>query len=328
MLAKVAERIYWTARYLERIENTARIINVYDQLLYDLPTEVNISWYSLIELSGLEPTYKATGDSKLESEVVHFLISDTNNPGSIICNLNMIRENVRTTRDVLPEQSWEQVNEFSHYLKTHLEDGKNRKSRHSFLKHIVGRCQRLHGLLYSSMSRDNAWHFLSLGRDLERADMATRTVESGATALIVENGDASINLHQVVWGHVLRSAEASGSYRRTIQGPVSGEDVTHFLLSDDQFPRSAAFCLRSIQQGTSLLPRGDKLSEETLNILMYSLAQSAKSRTPLELRQFLDGLQIEINELHWIITKLWFGYQQSELEALEIDQSVDLAPVA
>lgn len=62
MLAKVAERIYWTARYLERIENTARIINVYDQLLYDLPTEVNISWYSLIELSGLEPTYKATGD--------------------------------------------------------------------------------------------------------------------------------------------------------------------------------------------------------------------------------------------------------------------------
>lgn len=328
MLAKVAERIYWTARYLERIENTARIINVYDQLLYDLPTEVNISWYSLIELSGLEPTYKAIGDSRLESDVVHFLISDTHNPGSIICNLNMIRENVRTTRDVLPEQTWEQVNEFSHYLKTHLADGKDRKSRHSFLKHIVGRCQRLHGLLYSSMSRDNAWHFLCLGRDLERADMATRTVESGATALIVENGDASINLHQVVWGHVLRSAEASGSYRKTIQGPVSGEDVTHFMLSDDQFPRSAAFSLRSIQAGASILPRGDKLSEQTLNILINSLANSAKSRTPIELREYLDGLQIEINELHWIITKLWFGYQQFELEALEVEQSVELAPIA
>jgi len=328
MLAKVAERIYWIARYLERIENTARIIDVYDQLLYDLPTEVNISWYSLIELSGLEPEYKSFSDLRLEADVVHFLISDTNNPGSIICNLNMIRENVRTTRDVLPEQTWEQINEFNHYLKTHLADGKNRKSRHSFLKHIVGRCQRLHGLLFSSMSRDNAWQFLSLGRDIERADMATRTVESGATALIVKNGDASINLHQVVWGHVLRSAEASGSYRKTVQGPVSGDDVTHFLLSDDQFPRSAAFCLRSIQQGATILPRGDKLYEHTLNILMGPLSQSAISRTPVKLREYLDELQVEISELHWIITKLWFGYQQFELEALEVDKSSELEPVA
>jgi len=318
MLAKVAERIYWVARYLERIENTARIIDVYDQLLYDLPTEVSISWYSLIELNGLEKVYANTEGLKKESDVIQFLISDLNNPSSIASNLKMIRENVRTTRDVLPEQTWEQVNEFNYYLLSHLHDGNVRHTRHSFLKHIVGRCQRLQGLLNSTMAHDEAWRFFSLGRDIERADMTTRIVDSGATALIAENGDASINLEQVIWGHVLRSAEASSSYRRIVRGPVSGKDVTSFLLADDQFPRSVAFCIREMRESASQLPHGEKLSSEAMRLLLGTLSEAVSNRSALSLRDFINQLQIEISDLHNIVAQSWFGYQNFENDLFEL----------
>lgn len=318
MLAKVAERVYWISRYLERIENTARIIDVYDQLLYDLPTEVSISWYSLIELSGLEQPYAETPGLKCESDVIQFLISDLSNPSSIASNLKMIRENVRTTRDVLPEQTWEQINEFNYYLLSHLHDGNVRHTRHSFLKHIVGRCQRLHGLLTSTMAHDEAWQFLRLGRDIERADMSTRIIDSGAAALIEENGEASINLEQVIWGHVLRSAEASSSYRRIIRGPVSGEDVISFLLADDQFPRSVAFCIREMRESASQLPHGERLSSEAMRLLLGTLSEAITNRSALSLRDYINQLQIEISDLHNIIAQRWFGYQSFEDDLFEL----------
>lgn len=318
MLAKVAERVYWSARYLERIENTARIIDVYDKLLFDLPTEVSISWYSLVQLCGLEDTFAQTQSGHSESEVVQFLISDVSNQSSIATNLKLIRENVRTTRDVLPEQTWEQINEFNYYLLSNLHDCNLRHKRHSFLKHVVGRCQRLNGLLTSTMAHDEAWQFLRLGRDVERADMSTRIVDSGAAALIDGIGESSINLEQVIWGHVLRSAEASSSYRRIIRGPVCGEDVISFLLSDEKFPRSVAFCLREVRESASQLPNGERLSSDAMRLLLGKLSQSITDRSTLSLRDYINQLQIEISSLHNIIEESWFGYQSFDDDLFQL----------
>lgn len=308
MLAKVANRLYWVARYLERIESTARIINVYDQLLYDLPSEVNISWYSLIELSGLELSYDKTGGSKSERDVVQFLVSDPYNPSSIISNLRSIRENVRTTRDVLPEQSWEQINEFHHYLLSHLSEGRSRHTRHAFLKHIVGRCQRLNGLLLSSMAHDQAWQFLRLGRDIERADMTTRIVDSGAAALTSNEVHTSVNLEQVIWGHVLRSAEAASSYRRIIRGPVSREHVPMFLMTNEHFPRTVVFCMKQMLHSANQLPDGRELSLSTQSALQHRFPHSIPEYSAFELREYINDLQIEISELHDLVVKTWFVF--------------------
>ncbi len=98
MLSKVAERVYWTARYIERVESTARMISIYDKLLFDLPRSVKITWYNLIVINSLESDFSDRYSVRDERNVVKFLIADENNPGSIVSSLTAIRENVRTTR--------------------------------------------------------------------------------------------------------------------------------------------------------------------------------------------------------------------------------------
>src|SRR5690554_4031656 len=109
MLSKVAERLYWAARYLERVENTARLVSVYDKLLFDLPQDVNISWYSLVELNSATDLFHERYRIQDEHNVVKFTLADDTNPGSMLSALDLLRENIRTSRDVLPVESWEHI---------------------------------------------------------------------------------------------------------------------------------------------------------------------------------------------------------------------------
>ena len=109
MLSRVAENLYWMARYLERAENTARLITVNANLLLDLPKTVQPGWEPLIEITGSAEIFHANYQQPDERSVVKFLIADTVNPGSILSSLVAARENVRTVRDFMPRETWEQV---------------------------------------------------------------------------------------------------------------------------------------------------------------------------------------------------------------------------
>ena len=111
MLSRVAERIYWCARYLERVENTARLVSVYDNLLFDLPHDFNIGWYNLITINSGEQAFDERYKIRDERNVVKFLLADDTNFSSMLVSLKMVRENMRTTRDVVPQETWELINE-------------------------------------------------------------------------------------------------------------------------------------------------------------------------------------------------------------------------
>ena len=256
MLSKVAERVYWTARYLERVENTARLIQVYDNLLFDLPRNVDLSWYNLITLNSQQIDFEDRYKVHDERNVIKFLVGDESNPSSIVSSLALIRENVRTTRDVVPEETWELTNELSLYVQENLQQGINRSKRHQFLDGVVKGCQQILGLLYGTMPHDAAWYFLRLGRNLERADMTTRIVDAGVAAVLsLEEDDTVVNSRQIIWGNVLRSAGADQSYRRTVRTSVKGEAVLNYLLEDPAFPRSIHHCLAAIADSAAKLPR-------------------------------------------------------------------------
>ena len=112
MLSRVAETIYWVGRYLERAENTARLINVNTNLMLDLPKGIALGWEPLIHMLGCEAAYDERHDEVTERRVVNFLISDESNPGSILSTLSYARENARTIREVLPREAWEELNSF------------------------------------------------------------------------------------------------------------------------------------------------------------------------------------------------------------------------
>ena len=183
MLARVAERVYWLARYVERAENTARLLNVYSNLLLDLPRGTRLGWESLIDIIGNREQFFEHYKEANTQNVTRFILNDPRNP-SCICNvLAFARENARTTREVLPSDAWEKINEL--YLRAEDTTGKRlpRAIQYQLLRGVIDQAQMLNGMLRGTMSRTQAFEFLMIGRFLERADMTTRIVDVGTGSL-------------------------------------------------------------------------------------------------------------------------------------------------
>ncbi|WP_312914369.1 alpha-E domain-containing protein [Candidatus Competibacter phosphatis] len=183
MLSRVAQNIYWMARQIERAEDTARIINVNSNLLLDLPRNTTFGWLPLIFIVGAEKLFFEKDPNRLadETAVVKFLISDRDNPGSIISSLAAARENLRTTRDTVPQDAWEQVNGLYIYARDHVP---TRRGRFEFMRRVIHGAQQINGMLSGAMSRTAAYDFVRLGRYLERADMTTRILDVRSANLL------------------------------------------------------------------------------------------------------------------------------------------------
>lgn len=306
MLSKVAERVYWTARYLERVENTARLVNIYDKLLFDLPRSVKISWYTLIVINDLEYEFGTRYAVRDERNVVKFLLGDKSSPCSVVSSLHAIRENVRTTRDVVLGETWELVNELCLCVNGNIQQGINRSQRHNFLEEIIKGCQQIWGLLYGNMPHDSAWAFLRLGRNIERADMTTRNLAAG-TAIIREmkNDDNAVNSSQIVWGTILRSLNADQSYRRCMRTSISAVPVVNYLLENEEFPRAIAHCLNVMLDSSGKLPRTGAVLIQLLDIqkLFKEIDYGALDES---FGSYLNEFQIRLAALHHVIGETWF----------------------
>lgn len=307
MLSKVAERIYWTGRYIERAESTARLLSIYDKLLFDMPRQVNLGWYNLITINNLEESFEERYSVQDERNVVKFLLGDETNPSSVLSSLMAVRENVRTTRDVVPAEAWELINETTQYVQENLQQGINRTNRHDFLDHLINACLQIIGLMSVSMPRDEGWEMLQLGQYLERADMTTRNIDAGVAAIIqVQDDDFAVNSRQIIWGNVLRSLNADQPFRRAMRSSIKGEAVVPFLMADPHFPRSAGFCLSEMIEAAEALPRAEKVIKEIRKLHRAVMACGEDGGHGQEFRDELNELQITIRNLHFLIGRTWF----------------------
>src|SRR5688572_31020799 len=265
MLARVVENVYWLSRYLERAENTARIIGVNTNLLLDLPGGIAPGWLPLVDISGNRAEYDARSQGKAahgeERDVVHFLIADRDNPGSICSSLTAARENARTLREILPTECWELLNQFFAEFSKDLATGINKRTRFEFLKRIVITLQTIAGMLDGTMNRNDAHTFLWLGRNLERADMTSRIVDVRSAQLLPAETPELRPFESVQWMSVLKSLSGYQMYRLRMRTRVKRTDVLQFLLRDDQFPRSCQFCVMQLERSLNELPRSEDVLE-------------------------------------------------------------------
>ena len=147
LLARVAERLYWGARYVERAEDTARIIRAYHELVVDFPGDVMLRWEPLAAIAGNVVAFEfADDDYSGELAVLHFLIADRLNAGSITSCVAASRENLRTTREVIPREAWQTINALSHYVAAGASIGVRRQHRDRFLSRVVDDSRRLDGV--------------------------------------------------------------------------------------------------------------------------------------------------------------------------------------
>ena len=260
MLSSVAERLYWMSRYLERSENVARLIQSYNHLIFDIPIGAEPDWFILIEVLDANETFNRVISERTEANVHRFLISRTTISNSITYSINSARENARTTRDVLPEDVWEEANHLHIYASENASKSIGRRSRLVFLEEIIKRLQALNGLMESSLLRDDAYRFISIGRKIERADMTARILKV-AGGDIISRENQHVDLQPFLWGAVLDALYAKSAFRR-IKGPViSKEQTLDFVLNSTDFPRSIAYCINDIDREVANLPENSELKK-------------------------------------------------------------------
>jgi len=309
MLSRVANNIYWTSRYLERAENTARIVNVHGNMLLDLPSRLGVGWEPLLAITGSGELFYRHFRNADERNVVRFLLTDTRNPGSILMALASARENLRTTRDIIPRESWEAVNDCHRFARERTESI-SKRNRYEFTKNIMRVIQQICGFLDGAMSRDLAYSFVRLGRYLERADMTSRVLDVRAANLLppVDRGDEASQdpLANTQWMSVLKSVTAYQMYRQHMRFRVTGPDVLKFLLQNREFPRAFLFCMDQLEGVLQELPQPEAALRRVARLQRRVQSADVHALAERGLHEFIDELQIGLGELHGDIDALYF----------------------
>lgn len=322
MLARTVENVYWLARYLERAENTARLISVNTHLLLDLPAGFAPGWLPLVDITGNRALFDSSHKRAEERDVVHFLIADRNNPGSIVSSLDLARENARTLRDVLPSEAWEELNRFFMEFSEALPSGLSRRTRFDFLKRTVLMSQTLTGMLEGTMSRNDAYTFMMLGRNLERADMSSRIIDVRSAQLLPADATELRPFDTIQWMSVLRSLSGYEMYRLGRRTRVNRTDVLEFVLRDEQFPRSCLLCLLQMELCLHGLPRSAGSRDALLAACRFLAAADLAALDQPGLHELIDRLQLHITAVHGTIAGDYFpspgrspGQQQLQRQA-------------
>ena len=306
MLSRVANNLYWLARYLERAENTARLINVNSHLLLDLPSKVKLGWEPIVDILSFRDTFYETYKDVDEKSVINFMVVDKNNPGAILTSLKSARENARTIKEIIPREAWEQINALYLFVTENQKDAFTRRSRYAYLNKIILANQTITGLLAGTMSHDEAYAFVRLGRNLERADMSTRIIDVRSATLLSEIESELPAFSNIQWMGVLKSMTAYQMYRREVRVRINREDVLTFLLTNPRFPRSLVHAIEQIERAVTELPNSKDTVEKTSRVKSYLLNAKPATLKQEKLHEFIDDMQLGLIEIDKQIEDSYF----------------------
>lgn len=256
MLSRTADSLYWLARYLERAENTARLLEVTHNLsLMPVSADPATELASALEISGGTELYRdihgKAGSKPAPGTVLHFFVFEARNPGSILSCLKGARDNAHAVRGSLTAEVWECVNatwlEMSRLTPEALDD----MGAGVFFDRIKERSHLFRGAAYGTMMRNDAFRFLRLGTFIERADNTARMLDFKYSRA-GDAGGASLAAEYYRWTALLRALGAFEAYQALFHDRVRAEHVAELLILNPVVPRSLNACLREI---SDILPQ-------------------------------------------------------------------------
>jgi uncharacterized alpha-E superfamily protein len=307
MLARAAQNLYWMARYLERAENTARLINSTTDVLLDLPHGASLGWDTLISAVGLDELYGKQYTQANEDSIMRFMIEDEDNPSSIMSCVKYARENTRTLRELLPEDLWECINSLYLYLRDHANLATtSRRERYLVLNNVIAKRHAIVGLISGVMAHDMAYQFIRLGRNIERADMTTRILDINFAVSIPEDMALYEMSVERLWMSTLKALSAYQTYRRLKAVHVSSKNVIEFLINDESFPRSLLYCLNEMESCLRVVPFSETVLNTVRNSRMNLLRLLSGNLQSDELHVLLDLTQKDLGEINSALNKQYF----------------------
>ncbi len=267
MLSRTADHLFWMARYMERAENTARLLDVnYETSL--LPQSADTTeqgWSGLLSISELTPAYRERYGEITASEVMNFMVSDESNASSIVACLRAARENARAVRGTLTTEVWETVNqtwlEFSRMLRA----GGFTRDPGAIFEWVKYRSHQSRGVTLGTMLHDDALHFIRIGTFLERGDNTARLLDVKFTALggdffSANSEDLEVDFYH--WSAILRSVSGFEIYRKVYRNVIHPARVAELMILRPDMPRSLAACMNELV--SNLKQVANQHSHETL----------------------------------------------------------------
>lgn len=332
MLSRVADSIYWMARYIERADHLARFIDVTREFVLDVPSGRD-QWLPLISVTGDEKLFFERYEKADASCVIQFLTIDREYPSSIIRSLDHARENARSVRETIASEMWEQLNEFYHWFNREIRVGMLLRAPSDFFRTIMQQCMLFHGITDATMARGQGWHFANLGRQLERADKISRLLDVKYFTLLPKVHDVNTPLDDLQWSSLLRSVSGFEMYRKRYQ-ELDVRHVVDFLVLDRMFPRSIQYCLFEAERSLHAItgcPIGafSCRSEQLLGRLCADLSYTEiDSIIENGLHEFVDDLQARLNQIGEAVFERFFAIAPTAEPKSVLKQDSDETPSA
>jgi uncharacterized alpha-E superfamily protein len=299
MLSRVADSLYWASRYVERAEDTSRLLHVNFHALLDAdPEDHGRSWQQLLRIVGLDELYREHYEEYAARHVAEFLVWHPANPDSVAACVARARENARGVREQISTEVWEQLNRLHLYLTAHRTSNALAQP-HDFLTRVVDRSYSLQGVIKATLPRGEAYEFLELGALLERADTVTRILLVRVPEL-VEPGSEQLTTARAT--HALRSAGSLEAFRKAENDRFAGSRVVEFLLLDRSGPRTVLFCLEralnAIRVISAVEPRPERAIGRVVSELAFAdVVERGAGELERLLRRTLTGIRDGSDEI-------------------------------
>ena len=311
LLARYADAIFWMARYVERAEDVARILDVNESFSRDSRGHQN--WRSVLELYADRERYADTRGEPTPSGVIHFYTLDPTNSTSILCDVGQARSNARTLRPLISTEMWTHLNIFHNELRRRSRTPLHPAELSRFCGYVKETCQAHTGITEGTFYRDEGWHFYRLGRAIERADQTTRLLDVKYHLLLPSLEHVGTPLDVSQWNALLRSAAAYHAFRRVHPSGMTPSDVAGFLLFNRNFPRSIAASVDAVERNIAELRHHYELDNGG-----RALARIQQVREKLDsqdvgtiirhgLHEYLDELQRDLRAVTRDLGEAFFG---------------------
>lgn len=319
MLCRVAESLFWMSRYLERAENTVRLVDITAQTLLEsehATDEIAFRyWKPVLQSLGDLPLYEKLHPVASTKTVTDFLIFQEENPSSIFSAVAAARENARMIRDQISSEMWEVINRLYLFLKQ--KKGSLGASEHAyFFQTIKEYCQMYQGVIESSFPRQIEYDFLAIGKFIERADKTGRILDS-KHFMDLNSTSPNNALSMAQWTAVLGGCSAIEAYHQIYITDVTAENVIDFLLLSSEFPRSILFCVYELQHamhrvsGNPLYEPGNKAENICAQVTTRLetcdpatlVAEKNTHQFLFSIGRYLSEIAIALNEIY-MLTKI------------------------
>ena len=256
MLARTANSLFWMFRYLERVDNTARMIDagLRMALTRDLVTSEE-EWRSVIAAAGQRADYERRHASYTGVQAWNFMLRDRDNPASALAMFGRVRDNARQARNVVTSEIWQAVNDSWMQIRDMLAKPVGEQRVGDVLGVIRQAGMLAHGAIIGTMPRDEAFHFARAGTFIERADNVARLLDIKYYLLLPSLSYVGSSLDTGQWDSVLRAVSGDRAYRWLNTAQIAARGIVQFLVFDTRFPRSLAYCHTALRDHIDTIAR-------------------------------------------------------------------------